>query len=1152
MSDISYNDYNYTVAPDLAMSERRGMRYPNQFFDLSQQYMPPTIKELFKWCTFYYYNSPLIGAALKKMSRYPITDVIIEDSHESVRNYWNHVFNDCLHIKNRLMEISLDRHVYGNCFISLNLPFTRMLKCKACGYGAPIKQWKWKFTNNFQFYGDCPSCGASGDLTVNDVNYKDVKKVRILRWNPENIEIKHNEYTGDSVYLYTVPRRLRLAIMSGDKDIVASMPKIVIDAVREQKKIRMSSDNFIHLKESSLAEQDQGWGKPAILHVLKDMFYFYTLRRAQEAIALEHIVPFDIIYPMPNAQQDPYVHTDLSDWKNKIKNIIEKHRRDPNFKAVIPIPIGFGRLGGDGKALLLGPEIQYITQTVVGGLGIPQEFLFGGLNFCTVKSTYCSTSKGLLRMEELCPDDIGFEGADFSVLTKDGVEKVALTHHTDKRKQVKIKTRTGLTLTGSPIHRVWTISGDVKMGWKELQNFKTGEYVAIKKQTGLFGGREESPELCRLLGYLVSEGSVTEKCVDFSNTDKDILLDYQNCFESVFKKRPSIVWTGPSERGANLPIGATQCRDSAIIEYMKSIDMQHYSHDKRVPRLVREGTKETVAEFLKALFSGDGCITDRDCKQTIRYNSVSERLIEEVQLLLLNFGVLSTRYPPYTSESVDSFSGLNNVTHALEIRSEYVAIFMAEIGFTAKRKNDLYREFSGRESFRCECNKIPYVMENLKSLRKLQNGCGAWIKENRSVDLAKEVYTTKEVADILDRDVSSVLTYIRKGKLGAETEVRDDGRFCTRFVKRSDLLSFLDNYGTQKRASIGQTTWELTENNYNLINWEGVKTLDPALYERIEVARAEDHWWDEITEVTVCDEEVEMCDLTVYNTHSYVANGIVSHNTGSSVSLRTLENDFIQARTQMLDFVKWVKDKLRAWLEAPDVNSLRFADFRMADDIQKNQQLIGLNAAGKVSDQTMLTELGYDYETEKRKQIEEAYLQNYINEIMTKGQAKSQGEAQIISFGFQQKLEQLAAQAQHEAQMKIDNTFAHDNTGQIQAMTQKLLSLPPPQAEAAIAELKMEVPEVAVAIEQSYRAVVDAQRAQAMAEQQAQAQIAAQQQEAVLQTQNQVMQAEAMAPFQQQAQAQKKPAGSQPKKKEGGTDMRPQPNQKPPRRQGGV
>ncbi len=63
------------------------------------------------------------------------------------------------------------------------------------------------------------------------------------------------------------------------------------------------------------------------------------------------------------------------------ERIVDRHRRDPNFKAVIPIPIGIGRIGGDGKAMMLTPELNYLTQTIVGGMGIPQEFLFGGLNF---------------------------------------------------------------------------------------------------------------------------------------------------------------------------------------------------------------------------------------------------------------------------------------------------------------------------------------------------------------------------------------------------------------------------------------------------------------------------------------------------------------------------------------------------------------------------------------------------------------------------------------------------------------------------------------------------------------------------------------------------------------------------------------------------
>lgn len=637
--------------PSLSGSDTGSQRYPNQFFDLSQQYMPPTIKELFKWCTFYFYNSPLIGAALKKMSRYPITDIIIEDTHESKRDLWETVFNKTLKIKDRLLEVNLDAHVYGNCFVSLHLPTTRMLKCKKCAHSAVIKQWNWAYRGN-SFMGVCSACQTDGALDVKDVVYKDLKGIKLIRWNPENMEIKYNEYTGRHTYLYTVPRRVRMAVQEGDKDIIEDLPLTVLDAIHENKKIKVNPDNLKHLKNPTLAEQDQGWGKPVIIHVLKDMFYFYTLRRAQEAIALEHIVPFDIIYPMPNAQMDPYVHSDLGDWKTKIEGIIKKHRKDPNYKAIIPIPVGFGRLGGDGRALLLGPELNYVTQTVVGGLGIPQEFLFGGLNF-----------------------------------------------------------------------------------------------------------------------------------------------------------------------------------------------------------------------------------------------------------------------------------------------------------------------------------------------------------------------------------------------------------------------------------------------------------------------------------------------------------------TGSSITLRTLENDFIQNRSQLIDLVYWIKDKVRVWLNCPDVEGIKFSDFRMADDIQKNQQLIGLNAQGKVSDQTMLTELGYNFEEEVKKRLEEIHIQNFMNDLLARGQARSQGESQIIGFNFQQKLQELSEKAQNVAQEKVQAAFKHDATGQIAAMVDKLMKMQPEKAEATLAQLKAQVPEVASAIESGYKSLRASQEMQIQQQQQ--------QQQGMLQEQQQQQQTAEQQQQQQISQAQVGAYGEALKAnmlpdKQGGTDMRPAPNQKPPRRKGGI
>jgi hypothetical protein len=284
--------------------------------------------------------------------------------------------------------------------------------------------------------------------------------------------------------------------------------------------------------------------------------------------------------------------------------------------------------------------------------------------------------------------------------------------------------------------------------------------------------------------------------------------------------------------------------------------------------------------------------------------------------------------------------------------------------------------------------------------------------------------------------------------------------------------------------------------------------------------------------------------------------------TGSSVSLRTLENDFIQNRSQLLDLVEWVKDKVKSWLSCPDVTSLRFADFRMADDIQRNQQLIGLNAAGKISDQTLLTELGYKFDDEVKKRLGEVHIQNYMQDLLIKGQARSQGEAQMITANFQQKLTEASPTAVQGVHSANSISLEHDNTGQIGMMVQKLVKMQKPQAEGAIAELKSQVPEIAVPIEQGYLAMMK------QIEMQQQQQTANQATAMMMMDPMQAAQAgiaqyaqlpEGIAPgqigMQQQQLAMQQQAQQQAAKgntKAPANSTKPAPDQKPPRRQGGV
>jgi len=361
---------------------RRGTVYPSPFFDIAQTYMPPTVKELFRWCAYFFYKDPMIGSVVTKMAEYPVTDFVYNAEEKHVRDGWKELMEDTLNLKPFLIEIGLDFFCYGNAFISINLPFVRWLQCTGCKtmnrLSDPAVEYKFV---NFGFNIKCIECGVNCTAKIVDKPLRDRSGINFVRWDPKNIDIHYNPITGRSKYRYKIPNKIQKAIQGGDRSVLVDIPEIFLHALKQKRDIALSDQNLFHFKRPTLAEADMGWGKPLIIHSMGRMFYLYVLRRAQEAIALQRIMPLEFIFPQANAQQDPYQHVNLSSWQGTVQNEIRKWRTDPNYISVVAVPLGFERLGGDGRALLLGPEIEVTNKEITGGMGVPLEFVFGGLSW---------------------------------------------------------------------------------------------------------------------------------------------------------------------------------------------------------------------------------------------------------------------------------------------------------------------------------------------------------------------------------------------------------------------------------------------------------------------------------------------------------------------------------------------------------------------------------------------------------------------------------------------------------------------------------------------------------------------------------------------------------------------------------------------------
>jgi hypothetical protein len=373
-----------------ATSRDANLGYANPWVDLAGMDLPKSVKSLFRRVANHVVLNPLISSAVRKLSAYPVTEVIVEAAEDpgfdqNVQR-WEDLLHRVLNIQSVQVELGIDYYTYGNAFASVYLPFIKVLTCASCKKITRLGSLKfgheWNF-NNFQYTMVCPGCGYSGVAQAADKPIHSAKDIRIVRWEPEYVDIDYNPVTTHARYHYTLPPDIAAKIRQKDPWYLTDMPVAFIESVRLGQRVTLLDVNLFHFRAPSPSTPSaRGWGLPPILAAMKDSYHLQIMKKANEAVMLEHLLPLDIFYPTAgNGQQDPYLHVNLASWQRDVERQISLWRRDPNHKPVMSVPIGTTRIGGTGKSLMLHNEIRAASEHILVGMNVPQEFVFGGLTW---------------------------------------------------------------------------------------------------------------------------------------------------------------------------------------------------------------------------------------------------------------------------------------------------------------------------------------------------------------------------------------------------------------------------------------------------------------------------------------------------------------------------------------------------------------------------------------------------------------------------------------------------------------------------------------------------------------------------------------------------------------------------------------------------
>jgi stage V sporulation protein R len=185
------------------------------------------------------------------------------------------------------------------------------------------------------------------------------------------------------------------------------------------------------------------------------------------------------------------------------------------------------------------------------------------------------------------------------------------------------------------------------------------------------------------LGYLIGDGNIhmTKNAIGYTTGDRELADRYSKLVRELFAIEATPTWdaktiTGKGGRWRVVFYSAN------VLDLLQSlgIDLKAKAREKRIPDCILRSPKPVVSAFLRAYFDCDGRAS---VKQGVILSTFSNDIAQTLQILLLNYGILSRRRGP-------------NVW----ISGKSAEVYSQEIGFNLTRKREnLHKYLTGHRWF---------------------------------------------------------------------------------------------------------------------------------------------------------------------------------------------------------------------------------------------------------------------------------------------------------------------------------------------------------------------------------------------------------------------------------------------------------------------
>lgn len=492
---------------------------------------------------------------------------------------------------------------------------------------------------------------------------------------------------------------------------------------------------------------------------------------------------------------------------------------------------------------------------------------------CVVGDTLVSTKNGLIEIDKLITED-GYNKKENDILSiGNKFEKTSHFYKNEVSETIKIKTKSGLELEGTPEHPIQILDSNLNFKMISLRDLKNGDFTVTKiGQEHSFSNKnfiidfdlEDIKSLkakhikCNICGKKVKNmifhldfHKISTKEYKAKYPNCKLISDYDLYYRSKDFKYPNIINENIARLfGYYIAEGCWNKNSFTITNNDKNILDDIYKIYKNefglepTTTINKNGCRTLTISNRKFFDFLTCCGLDRNishkktvpvsilqssknviknflsaffegdgCNTTngqIQCASMSKKLVSQIQHLLFNFGIISIKKEYELSYKYKD--EIKRKSYKLIIIQNHYDKFMEEVGFITNRKNTInYKSNISNSSFYV----FPYIKENLELLKN--NGNNGNYNINGKLIKINIPYTRSK----------------HFGKIDIEKQN----------------------------------------------NFENIILLDKEIGNKILEVIKQENYYDEIVEINNIHEKKFVYDVTIPSNHIFIANNFVNHNT---------------------------------------------------------------------------------------------------------------------------------------------------------------------------------------------------------------------------------------------------------------------------------